>query len=338
MTSTTRFLTIALMGFVSTFALAAPMHPTARDNDHDGYPVPTVDVNGDGVVNGVDIGLAKVDCDDFVVSVNPGASERPYDLIDNDCDSTTLDTVPVPEAVWKKFISFDGEYKGNAPTSGVFTYEFDQCTAGAGLTPATCEVDFTDGKFHPADGYMMADVKVNGTDIYRNHGEAPDGRELATRAEYSHFLDIGGSAGGTSSKAKGTGTVVSGTSKAYVDGTYEVAHGEILALREEVLEANASQDEQIAGNTAVGTANNAIIAGIVSSNRSRDELIGQALDASQLNGQAIIALDGRVTDAQRTAGKAAEDANSALSHSPLFEGYLVTGLVMGQQIDDGDNV
>jgi hypothetical protein len=65
--------------------------------------------------------------------------------------------------------------------------EFDACTAGAALTPPTCKVDLVEGRFVPTDGYLFADVYVNGTTILRNHGETADGREVVSKAEYSHY-------------------------------------------------------------------------------------------------------------------------------------------------------
>ncbi len=125
-----------------------------------------------------------LDCDDGNKSVNPAVEEILGNTTDEDCDGVVRD-YPMKESQFALFMK--NEYKGKSPKQSLFLLEFDACDAGSQATPVTCTVDLVSGRFVPAEGYLFVDAFVNGTEIYRNHGESEDGREVVSKAQYSHY-------------------------------------------------------------------------------------------------------------------------------------------------------
>ncbi|HAU66406.1 MAG: hypothetical protein UT30_C0001G0079 [Candidatus Uhrbacteria bacterium GW2011_GWF2_39_13] len=171
-----------LITSTTAFAVDPPCTSYAGmvDLDKDGYCVFV------GAATAASTGFTgEVDCDDTHKSVNPGAREVLGNTTDEDCDGVAR-VLPMKDSEFALFVK--NEYGGNKTLDHtLFLVEFDACTAGAAAIPRTCSVDLVLGKFVPVEGYLFVDAFVNGTEIYRNHGEASDGREVVSKAQYSHY-------------------------------------------------------------------------------------------------------------------------------------------------------
>ncbi len=168
-------LTLALMG-LSVSAFAASPHPTAVDADGDGAFVATMDVNGDAVLDYLDIGVkAKdYDCDDTQSAKSPKLTEVVGDGIDNDCDGTDL---KYPASLGTGTV-LDGnlarlkanEYSGRTFTPNRLILELARCAAAS-----QCEVDLVQGDIRitaaSADDYVWGDAYLGTTKVIATDGD-----------------------------------------------------------------------------------------------------------------------------------------------------------------------
>ncbi|MCO4745225.1 MAG: putative metal-binding motif-containing protein [Proteobacteria bacterium] len=153
---------------LALFSLAACENDDDDEDDDDDSAIASD--SGDTSSSGTDVDLdgydATEDCDDTDADVNPGATEVPYDGVDNDCDDTTVD-VPCGDGILGQsetcdscpadctevVIDFDALTDGDAVTtqfSGV-TFSAEQgsevgVTSGAG-TFNTSEPNFICTRF-----------------------------------------------------------------------------------------------------------------------------------------------------------------------------------------------
>lgn len=296
-----------------------------------------VDVDGDGYCVAVapatfPVGTAlTVDCDDAHAFINPGAAEIRNDGHNNDCNAATLDTLPVSEQVWKRYVA--AEYAGRAPSWETFVYEKAQCAAN-------CTVDDVAGRFVPESGYRLADIFVNGGTVMRTHGEPADGRDLVTDEQYSHFQ--GQARSGSGYGKKGITTIASELDTALEE-----------ALREEI----ARVDTDVAELTVVVDANTAEITeargGFSDMDARFDRLEGDlttveteviaARGSYDSVHERIVAVEGSASAANRTAGNALstaqgadEKATKALSAGFYADLLGTGGLLVGARLPEYD--
>lgn len=195
-------------------AFAAPPKPPADcglDADGDGWCVPDtrrVMPATPPATGTVPFHIGAVDCNDADKAVNPGATERLGDGIDNDCDASTSDTAD------PKFRAFCG----SAPTAACVK----RATAEIAACTGNCAVNYTSGKFVPAYGYHLIDKNCDGVrDAVLSQVDydkwVSDTRTSSGNATWKPTADgfcpskcgAGASCGGT----KRTGTAKSGAGK-----------------------------------------------------------------------------------------------------------------------------
>ncbi len=182
-------LSVGLVALMSASAFAGPSpHFSAVDADSDGAWAPTIDVDGNGTVDYKDIGLRRAsdaDCDDTTANRSPLIDEIFEDGLDNDCDASTLDTLPMTEPERARFAS--AEYGGNW-NPAVFQKEHARCTAGAAATPKTCKVDGVNGRFEVLlpDDVVFVDIYKGDSQIIRKDGI----RELVTVTQYENAKHV----------------------------------------------------------------------------------------------------------------------------------------------------
>jgi hypothetical protein len=272
-------LSLALMG-LSVSASAGTPHFAAIDADGDGAFVAGMDVNGDTVTDykDIDIKASEYDCDDSSANKSPLLDEVYDDGLDNDCDATTADTLPMTEPERTRFAA--NEYKGDWDAT-VFVVEHARCTAGAALTAPTCEVDGTNGVFK-----ILLPDDIVFEDIYRGdtHIIARDGkRELVSveaAANAQHVFE---------EKAAAARPVYRGPSKATRQGEIRDA---LVPLREESLE----------GDIELGLR----IDEVETANETRDDVLnehgvalGQLFDNDDILTDAVVNLSEQSEEADR---------------------------------------
>lgn len=317
-----RSLTLVALCGIATSALAAPPHPTAIDADGDKALAATVDVNGDGSKDYIDIGVRSkdYDCDDAHATVSPKLTEIVGDGIDNDCSGADA-VYPVADAVAKRYLA-------NSGTAGPvqFIAEYRVCSASI-----QCEVDDVAGTFKIKpefeDTHRFVDVFVKDSVTLRNHGQKADGREVVTNEQYEHFRGSGGS-------ASGSGT---GVGKTYVDKSAEVLRKETGALREEMLKADSDADRRLdtieTGNTGRDNELNRLAAvdtvleGRIAANEQAiaDEAATRASEDERIEG---------------IANSAVIRVNSIASHGSLFEAGAIGGGISHRPLETsgGDEI
>lgn len=227
----TRFLSLAaLCGVLSSTASAAASHPTAADADGDGAYVATVDVNGDGTKDHLDIGVRKseYDCNDNLSTESPYLEEIVDDGLDNNCsgeDAQFQEELKNP--------AVRARYHANSGTRGndlKLIIEWGRCNESE-----ECEVYDGAGTMKIFGDAIETHVFL---DLYCGDSKAlgADGyREVVTKEEASYdsgkkcpTTKKGGGAG--SSRGGSSSGTTGGASRSYVDGSTRV-------LREETTKA-----------------------------------------------------------------------------------------------------
>lgn len=139
-------------------AFAAPPKPPADcgvDSDRDGWCVEDPSRTDAGGKAGYLVGAE--DCNDADAAVNPGATEKVGDGIDNDCDTTTQDGKPAFDV--GKF-NCGGRRCRADRADDVKRVEANVAACNASTT--TCQVNFTNGTFVPAWGHYIVDDDCDG--------------------------------------------------------------------------------------------------------------------------------------------------------------------------------
>ncbi|MBI2472952.1 hypothetical protein HYV70_00140 [Candidatus Uhrbacteria bacterium] len=168
-----------------------------------------IDLDKDGFCTTVEIDAVfpmsfKQDCRDDVKAINPGATEKVADGIDQDCDGEDLNFPDgVTASIYKVFVR--NEYGGRDPGAKLFVQDFDTCTEAT--APATCEIDLVLGKFVPAKGYVFEDVYVDGVTGLLNRGCTRDGQEMVLETDAAHNPRICENTGGGVSMVRVEGLV-----------------------------------------------------------------------------------------------------------------------------------
>ena len=257
----------------------------------------------------------KVDCRDDIAAINPRATEKVGDGIDQDCSGADL-TLPVSDQQWTWFVA--DEYKGRAPSQNLFVAEYNACTAA---TASRCKivVGNGDGRFEIVDPEkdIFCDVFVAGTSIVGTDRI----REVVSLEVASHkYRDI----------KSGDERCKVGASTSSSSAPAGVSKKAATAIAEKAA-ADALKPEADA-RSAADKAHDAAIASIRSDNDARDGVINGHTAQIATNEAAISAVSAAAVDL--TAGLAAaaekveaavDTADAAASHGPLFEGGVVGG-------------
>ncbi len=290
-------LTLVLMG-LSVSAFAASPHPTAVDADGDGAFVATMDVNGDAVLDYLDIGVkAKdYDCDDAQAAKSPKLTEVVGDGIDNDCSGADLafpasfGTGSVQSATIARFQA--NEYKGRVYTDNRLVLEFDRCTASA-----QCEVDLVQGDFRikeaSADDYVWGDAYKGTTKVIAADGDF-EVVEIVAWENAQHIISEKAEA------AKPKKAVYTGPSKA-------TRKAEATEVATAIVEGEA--EKRLEGDIELGHR----IDDVETANETRDGLMNDLFAADDLLTEAVVNESEQREEGDRLEAQARQRADAVLA-------------------------